>query len=130
MGSVISVRFTAEAAATGVREEDAMNRLDPLLGLLVSLAIVGMLILLLRWTFSSGKSLVARTPRTGPPTEYGLLVSVAAPRGHEEALRLTGLLDRAGIRSTVVHTTQGARVMVWPDDAAKARGVLAADAGG
>ncbi|AXI79484.1 hypothetical protein [Peterkaempfera bronchialis] len=102
-----------------------MNRLDPLLGLLVSMAVVGFLVLLLRWTFSGGKSLVSRAPRSGAPGEYGLLVSVAAPRDAEEALRLTRLLDEAGIRNTVVHTTQGARVMVWPDDAARARGMLA-----
>ncbi|WP_217698443.1 hypothetical protein [Streptacidiphilus griseoplanus] len=105
-----------------------MNSLDPLLGLLVSLGVVGVLVLLLRWTFSGGKSLVARAPRPGPPGEYGLLESVASPRDAEEALRLTGLLDRAGIRSTVVHTTQGARVMVWSGDAVRARGVLAGPA--
>ncbi|WP_377269358.1 hypothetical protein [Peterkaempfera sp. SMS 1(5)a] len=102
-----------------------MDSLGPLLGLVVSLVVVAVLVLLLRWTFSGGKSLVARVPRSGPPGEYGLLVSVAAPQDAEEALRLTRLLDDAGIRSTVVHTTQGARVMVWPDDAARARGVLA-----
>lgn len=103
-----------------------VNGLDPLLGMLVSLAVLGVLVLLLRWTFSGGRSLVARSPRTGAPGEYGLLVSVAAPRDAEETLRLTRLLGDAGIRNTVVHTTHGARVMVWPDDAARARGVLAA----
>ncbi|MFJ6213044.1 hypothetical protein ACIQGZ_06895 [Streptomyces sp. NPDC092296] len=102
-----------------------MNSLGPFLGLLVAMAVVGVLVLLLRWTFGTGKSLVSRAPRTGAPGEYGLLVSVAAPHTAEEAQRLTRLLDAAGIRSTLVHTTQGPRVMVWPDDAPRARTVLA-----
>jgi hypothetical protein len=103
-----------------------VNRLDPLLELLVSMGVLGVLVLLLRWTFSGGKSLVARAVRTGAPSEYGLLVSVAEPQDGEDAVRLTRILDGAGIRSTVVHTTKGARLMVWPDDEARARGVLAA----
>ncbi|MCD0482964.1 hypothetical protein [Streptacidiphilus sp. ASG 303] len=102
-----------------------MEGLDPLPALLLALGVLGVMVLLLRWTFSGGRSLVARPPRTGRPGEYGLLVSVAAPRDAAEALRLTRRLDGAGIRSTVVHTTQGARVMVWPQEADRARGVLA-----
>jgi hypothetical protein len=106
-----------------------VDSLDPLLGLLVSLGVVGVLVLLLRWTFSGGRSLVSRAVRTGAPGEYGLLVSVAAPQDGSETLRLTRLLDEAGIRNTVVLTTHGPRVMVWPDDAARARGVLAGPSG-
>ena len=39
----------------------------------------GLMVVLLRWTFSTGHSVVQRRPRTGTPTEYGLLVPVATP---------------------------------------------------
>jgi hypothetical protein len=42
---------------------------------------MGLLILVLRWAYSSKKdTLLSARPRTGTPDEYGLLVSVAALR--------------------------------------------------
>jgi len=49
---------------------------------------------------------------------------VAAPADHAETVRLTALLDAAGIRHTLVDTTQGPRLMVWPDSAPSARRLL------
>src|SRR4051812_31563783 len=54
-------------------------------GPVVALAVVGVLALLLRWTFSHGHSLVERRPSVGTPTEYGLLVPVAEPPTFVEA---------------------------------------------
>ncbi|MEZ0090553.1 hypothetical protein [Streptacidiphilus sp. EB129] len=103
-----------------------MARLDQVLQIVLPFVIVGALVLLLRWTWSPrrGHSLVPRTPRRGAPTEYGLLVPVAAPADDAEALRLTARLDAAGIRWTLVNTTQGLRLMVWPDSAPSARRLL------
>jgi hypothetical protein len=42
-------------------------------------AVMGVLILLLRWAFSRGSSLVERPRRTGEEDEYGLLRVVATP---------------------------------------------------
>ena len=41
--------------------------------------VLGILILLLRWTFSRGKSLVEKPRRIGSDDEYGLLEVVATP---------------------------------------------------
>ena len=41
--------------------------------------VLGILILLLRWTFSRGKSLVEKPRRIGNVDEYGLLEVVASP---------------------------------------------------
>ncbi|AUG79697.1 hypothetical protein CFP65_4982 [Kitasatospora sp. MMS16-BH015] len=96
----------------------------PLALLLGSFAVVGLLALLLRWTYGTGHSLVARRPRTGTPAEYGLLVPVAAPQDAAEARELAGRLAAAGLRHTLVTTTDGPRLLVWPGDEAAARRAL------
>ncbi|MEY9848390.1 hypothetical protein ABH940_005492 [Streptacidiphilus sp. BW17] len=94
------------------------------LRLLAPFLVVGVLMLLLRWTWGRGRSLAQREPRSGRPDDYGLLVPVAAPADTEEALVLSARLDEAGIRHTIVDTTSGPRVMVWEDDVERARRTL------
>ncbi len=94
---------------------------------LVVFLVMGLFVLMLRWTFSRGHSLVARPPRTGHPTEYGMLVSVAAPQSYEEGERLRQRLLDQGIRATVTLTDQGLRLFVWPEDEPRARTVLGRD---
>jgi hypothetical protein len=95
------------------------------LRMLAPFLVVAVLVLLLRWTFSRGRHNVApRSARSGDPGEYGLLVPVAAPADSAEALALGARLDEAGIRYTIVDTTSGPRVMVWEDDAPRARAAL------
>ena len=50
-----------------------------LFGPAVSFVVVGVLVLLLRWAFGRGRSLVEKRSTSGTPQEYGLLVRVAAP---------------------------------------------------
>jgi hypothetical protein len=82
------------------------------------------MVILLRWTFSSGHSLVQRTPRQGAPTEYGLLEVVATPSTFIEGEQLRLMLLESGIRGTLAPTTQGPRLMVFPQDASVARALL------
>jgi hypothetical protein len=91
----------------------------------VALVVVGVLAVLLRWTFRRGGSLVARAPKPGAPGEYGLLVSVASPGTYVEAELLRRTLTDAGLRATVATTTQGPRLMVFADDEPRARSLLA-----
>jgi hypothetical protein len=90
-------------------------------GPLVALAAVGVIMLLLRWTFSSGRSLVARQPRPGAVGEYGLLVRIAAPATVIEAELIRRYLTEQGVRATLAPTVEGPAVMVFPDDAPSAR---------
>jgi hypothetical protein len=101
-----------------------VSRLDPLLQLVLPFLIVGAIVLLYRWGSRASRSFVPRTPRPGQPDEYGLLVPVAAPADNAEALRLTALLDEADVRNTLVRTVQGPRIMVWGDQAHRARALL------
>lgn len=91
----------------------------------IALAVVGLLMVLLRWTFRRGGSLVARTPKPGAPTDYGLLVSVASPGTYVEAEILRRTLSDAGLRATVATTTEGPRLMVFAADERQARTLLA-----
>jgi hypothetical protein len=91
---------------------------------LIALGAVGVLALLLRWAFSTGHSLVERRPTVGSPEQYGLLVPVAEPSTFVEAELLRRRLSDAGLRATLAPTTDGPRVLVFPEDAKAARLVL------
>jgi hypothetical protein len=92
------------------------------------MAVLGVLVLLLRWAFNDGapSSLVARRPAAGHSNEYGLLVAIAAPGTYIEGEMSCRRLEEAGIRATLVTTTDGPRVMVFPEQEALARQLLAA----
>jgi hypothetical protein len=93
-------------------------------GPIIAFTGLGVLVLLLRWAFSRGGSLVAGPPRTGTPEEYGLLVPVATPPTYIEGEMVRRSLEDAKIKATLVHTSQGPRVMVWPQDEQAARRLL------
>lgn len=93
-------------------------------GPLVALGSVAVLVLLLRWTFSRGGSFVERRPRSGAVTDYGLLVPVAEPATFAEAELIRARLVSQGVRATLAPTTQGPRVLVFPQDASVARALL------
>lgn len=96
--------------------------------MLLALATVGVLVLLLRWAYGTGRrsSLVERRPRTGRSDEYGLLVAIAAPGTFIEGAIHCRRLEKAGIRTTLVTTTDGPRIMVFREDETAARRLLAA----
>lgn len=93
-------------------------------GPLIGFAVIGLLVLVLRWAFGRGGSLIPGPARRGPPTDYGLLVEVAAPRSADDAEQTARRLAAAGIQATIAPTTAGRRVMVWPADETRAREVL------
>jgi len=93
-------------------------------GPLVALVVVLVLVLLLRWTFSRGRSVVARRAEPGDEQDYGLLTAVAAPSTFVEAELLRRRLLAHGIRATLAPTTTGPRVMVFPGDLHIAQEVL------
>ncbi len=95
-----------------------------LVGPLIAFAAVGVLVLLLRWAFASGSSVVSKRPAQGRVDEYGLLVPVAAPPNYIEAEMIRRALEDAGIRATLAQTLAGPRLMVFPEDEARARQVL------
>ncbi len=97
-----------------------------LFGPLASFGVVGLLVLLLRWAFARGGSLVERRPAPGRADDYGLLVPVAAPATYVEAELARLKLADAGLRVNLARTVDGPRVMVFREDEAQARRLLAA----
>lgn len=104
-----------------------LEALSRILGPLAGFAVVGVLMLLLRWTYGGRRqSLVERRARIGASGNYGLLVAVSAPASLIEAELQRRQLEDAGIRANVVTTSEGARLMVFPEDERIARALLAA----
>jgi hypothetical protein len=93
-------------------------------GPLVATGVLVGLVVVLRWAFGHGQSVVAAPPRPGPPTDYGVLVPVAAPATSAEAQRMQRDLHARAIPCTVASTSEGLRVLVWPDQEAAARTAL------
>jgi hypothetical protein len=94
-------------------------------GPLVAFAGVGVLIAVLRWAYARGGSLVVGPSRPGRPDEYGLLVPISAPQSATEAADALERLDSGGVRATLASTSSGPRLMVFADDEALARRLLA-----
>lgn len=82
------------------------------------------LIPLLRWTFSRGKSHVARPAKSGNSDEYGLLVPVARPTNFVEGeIARRKLLD-SNIRANLVQAKDGIALLVFPEELSAAKAVL------
>ena len=100
------------------------NSFSYIVGPILAFGTLGLLILLLRWTFRRGVSVVAAPARPGTEDQYGLLVPVATPATYIEGEVLRRTLEDAGIRANLASTLNGPRVMVWPVDLERARDVL------
>jgi hypothetical protein len=95
----------------------------------LAFAVVGVLILVLRWAYSARRDSLLSTPvHRGRENEYGLLVPVAAPQSESSGVRARQRLEAAGIKATLTRTESGLRLLVFPDDAEAARGILSGDA--
>ncbi|MGY2130500.1 hypothetical protein [Blastococcus sp. SYSU DS0617] len=95
--------------------------------IVVAVLVVAGLALVTRWAFGSG---YGRSAPSAVPTETGLLVLVATVSAPQTARALRAVLSDAGIRSTqrspAPHRTD---VLVFPDDAARARSLAASFSG-
>ena len=101
------------------------------------LLLMGVMLLLLRWTFGADKKVpVARLDDPDDPTGLGLLEEVSRVPGATAAEVLRGRLTAAGIRATVSRARSSEdggpagpyRLLVLPDDLKAARAVLAGGA--
>lgn len=97
---------------------------DYLLAPLISIATLAVIVLIMRWAFTGGRSLVSRPVRPASPAEYGMLVAIFSPADHIEGERVRRQLLAAGVRATLAWTLEGPRVLVWPVDEPRARQLL------
>jgi hypothetical protein len=82
------------------------------------------MVLILRWTFARGSSVVERPAKSGSPDEYGMLVPVASPSNYIQGEVLRRTLVEAGLRASLAQTNDGPRIMVWPKDVESAKKIL------
>ncbi len=85
---------------------------------------LGILVLILRWAFARGGSVVERAAKSGNPDEYGMMVPIASPSNYIEGEVLRRFLVDAGLRASLAQTNEGPRIMVWPKDVETAKQVL------
>jgi hypothetical protein len=88
--------------------------------LIVAVALAG-IVLLCRWVFATDRPASLPAPRPG---DFGLLEPVAVVRTVDDAQMLRGLLRDAGIRGTLAEADDGIAVLVFHDDAARARDLV------
>ena len=86
--------------------------------------IVGLLALILRWTYSSNNSLVERDKKIGSDDQYGLLKVAASPKNHIEGEMLRQKLLSVGIKATLSQTNTGPKILVFEKDLKIAKATL------
>jgi hypothetical protein len=92
-------------------------------GPLIAGAVVIALAFFMRWAFGRGYE---PQPPSAVPEEDGLLILIATLSRRESALALRATLSDAGIRSTIrLPAAHRADVLVFPEDAARARALAA-----
>ena len=102
----------------------AWNSFSYFFGPLVAFSGIGIMVLILRWAFARGGSVVERPAKAGNPDEYGMLVPVASPGNYIEGEVLRRSLVDAGLRASLAQTNDGPRIMVWPKDVEAAAKIL------
>jgi hypothetical protein len=81
-------------------------------------------IVLLKWAFARGNSVIEKPTRIGDEGEYGLLRVVAKPGSHIEGEMLRQKLVSHGIKATLTQTKRGPRIMVFPEEVKAAEAIL------
>ncbi len=102
------------------------NSFSYIFGPIVALIGIGIMVLVLRWAYARGSSVVAAPGKSGPCDSYGLLVCVASPSNYAEGEMIRQMLEDRGIKANLAQTTDGPKVMVWPIDESRAVKVLRA----
>ncbi|MDX6197331.1 MAG: hypothetical protein QOJ79_482 [Actinomycetota bacterium] len=105
-------------ARRGEHTEPVLTTDPPYLGPLVLVVALVAIVLICRWVFAPSHA-VPRTPPEG--ADFGLLVPITVVRTVDDADMLRDLLREAGIRGTITDAPGGFAVLVFRDDAGRAR---------
>ena len=88
-------------------------------------AALALLILVLKWGFSSNKRLIITPIKAGKKDQYGLLKPLQTPSNYIEAQMSLQKLTDANIKATLTQTLDGPQLMVFEKDLKIAAAVLA-----
>ena len=86
---------------------------------------LALLILVLKWGFSSNKRLIITPIKAGKKDQYGLLKPLQTPSNYIEAQMSLQKLTDANIKATLTQTLDGPQLMVFEKDLKIAVAVLA-----
>ncbi len=87
-------------------------------------AVMVVLIFLLRWGFSRGKSVAERPFSVGDDDSYGKLKVAARPKNHIEGEMMRQKLLANGIKANLTQTNSGPRVLVFEEELSAASAIL------
>jgi hypothetical protein len=85
---------------------------------------LALLILVLKWGFSSNRKMIVTPIKAGKKDEYGLLKPLQTPSNYIEAqMALQKLID-SNIKATLTQTLDGPQLMVFEKDLKIAQSIL------
>jgi hypothetical protein len=87
---------------------------------------LALLVLVLKWGFSSNKKLVITPIKAGKKDQYGLLKPLPTPSNYIEAQMALQKLVDSNIKATLTQTLDGPQLMVFEKDLNVAKAVLKA----
>ena len=82
------------------------------------------MIVILKWAFSSNKSIIEKNKKIGAIDQYGLLKVAHSPKNHIEGEMLRQKLLAVGIKASLTQTTEGPKILVFEKDLKIARATL------
>jgi hypothetical protein len=85
---------------------------------------LALLILVLKWGFSSNRRLVITPIKAGKKDQYGLLKALPTPSNYIEAQMALQKLVDSNIRATLTQTLDGPQLMVFEKDLRAASAIL------
>lgn len=87
---------------------------------------LAVLIVVLKWGFSSNGKFVVTPIKAGNKDEYGLLMALPTPSNYIEAQMSLQKLTDSNIKATLTQTLEGPQLMVFEKDLQIAKAVLTA----
>lgn len=91
---------------------------------LMGFLVMAIFIIILRWAFSTGKSLISKPVNIGTKSDYGLLVEVAQPKNMVIAEMMRQHLLANGLKANLTQTANGVSLMVFSKDLKIAQNLL------
>ena len=85
---------------------------------------LALLVVVLKWGFSSNKKMVITPIRAGKKDQYGLLKPLPTPTNYIEAQMTLNKLTDSNIKATLTQTLDGPQIMVFEKDLRAASAIL------
>ena len=85
---------------------------------------LALLVIVLKWGFSSNRKLIVTPIKAGKKDEYGLLKPLPTPSNYIEAQMALQKLVDSNIKATLTQTLDGPQLMVFEKDIKIAKAIL------